>query len=62
MKRFIIVSISLMLSAIAVSASDKANDFKYYHRGVFVSLDFAPERHSIPELLIEKEMLLLVRM
>lgn len=42
MKRFIIVSISLMLSAIAVSASDKANDFKYYHRGVFVSLDFAP--------------------
>ena len=42
MKRFIIVSICLVLSAIAVSASEKANDFKYYHRGVFVSLDFAP--------------------
>ena len=42
MKRFMIVSISLMLSAIAVSASEKAKDFKYYHRGVFVSLDFSP--------------------
>ena len=42
MKRFIIVSICLVLSAIAVSASEKANDFKFYHRGVFVSLDFAP--------------------
>ncbi|MBR5836564.1 MAG: hypothetical protein IKY66_10440 [Bacteroidales bacterium] len=42
MKRFISVSICLVLSAIAVSASEKANEFKYYHRGVFVSLDFAP--------------------
>ena len=42
MKRFISVSICLVLSAIAVSASEKANEFKYYHRGVFMSLDFAP--------------------
>ena len=42
MRRFISVSICLVLSAIAVSASEKANEFKYYHRGVFVSLDFAP--------------------
>ena len=31
-----------MLFAIAVSASEKVNDFTFYHRGVFVSLDFAP--------------------
>lgn len=42
MKRFIMVSMYIMLSAIAVSASGKANAFKFYHKGVFVSLDFAP--------------------
>ena len=42
MKRFIMVSMYIMLSAIAVSASEKVNAFKFYHRGVFVSLDFAP--------------------
>ena len=42
MKRFISVSIGLMLSAIAVSASDKGDDYNYFQRGVFVSVDFAP--------------------
>ena len=42
MKRVIIVSICMMLSAIAVFASEKGSDYKYYKRGVFVSIDFAP--------------------
>ena len=32
----------MMLSAIAVHGSEKDKDYKYYQRGVFVSLDFAP--------------------
>ena len=32
----------MMLSAIAVFASEKGIDYKYYKRGVFVSIDFAP--------------------
>lgn len=42
MKRFISVSICLMLSAIAISASEKGDDYNYFQRGVFVSVDFAP--------------------
>lgn len=41
MRRFIGVSICLMLSAIAVHASSGAKAYKYYHRGVFISVDFA---------------------
>lgn len=41
MRRIIGVSICLMLSAIAVHASSDAREFKYYHKGVFVSFDFA---------------------
>lgn len=41
MKRFIGVSICLMLSAIAVHASSRAKGYEYYHRGVFISVDFA---------------------
>lgn len=42
MKRFISVSICLMLSAIAISASEKGDDYNYFQRGVYVSVDFAP--------------------
>ena len=42
MKRFISVSMCLMLSAIAIYASEKDGDYYYFQRGVFVSLDFAP--------------------
>ena len=31
-----------MLSAIAISASEKGDDYNYFQRGVFVSVDFAP--------------------
>lgn len=41
MRRFIGVSICLMLSAIAVHASSRAKGYEYYHRGVFISVDFA---------------------
>ena len=41
MRRFIGVSICLMLSAIAMHASSGAKAYKYYHRGVFISVDFA---------------------
>jgi len=41
MRRFIGVSICLMLSAIAVHASSGAKAYKYYHSGVFISVDFA---------------------
>ena len=41
MRRFIGVSICLMLSAIAVHASSRAKGYEYYHRGVFISIDFA---------------------
>ena len=36
------VSICMMLSAIAVFASEKGSDYKYYKRGVVVSIDFVP--------------------
>ena len=36
------MGICMMLSAIAVHGSEKDKDYKYYQRGVFVSLDFAP--------------------
>ena len=35
------MSICLMLSAIAVHASSRAKGYEYYHRGVFISVDFA---------------------
>ena len=41
MRRFIGVSIFLMLSAIAVHASSKTSEYEYYHRGIFISVDFA---------------------
>ena len=41
MRRFIGVSICLMLSAIAMHASSGVKAYKYYHRGVFISVDFA---------------------
>ena len=31
-----------MLLAIAMHATEKGNDYKYYHRGVFVEIDFSP--------------------
>ena len=31
-----------MLSAIAISASEKGDDYNYFQRGVYVSVDFAP--------------------
>ena len=40
MKIFIGVSICLMLSAIAVHASSRFSEYEYYHRGVFISVDF----------------------
>ena len=40
MRRFIGVSICLMLSAIAVHASSKFREYEYFHRGVFLSVDF----------------------
>ena len=42
MKRFISVSMCLMLSAIAIYASANEGDYNYFHRGIFVSVDFAP--------------------
>ena len=36
------MGICLMLSAIAMYGAEKDNDYKFYKRGVFVSLDFAP--------------------
>ena len=36
------VSIFMVLSAIAVCASEKSKDYNYYYRGVFVSIDFVP--------------------
>ena len=42
MKRFVMVSIFMVLSAIAVCASEKSKDYNYYHKGVFVSIDFTP--------------------
>ena len=41
MRRFIGVSICLMLSAIAVHASSRFREYEYFHRGVFISVDFA---------------------
>ena len=35
------MSICLMLSAIAVHASFRLREYEYYHRGVFISVDFA---------------------
>ena len=42
MKRIICMGICMMLSAIAMLGAEKDNDYKFYKRGVFVSLDFAP--------------------
>ena len=42
MKRFISVSICLVLSAIAVYSTERSKDYHFYHRGIFISLDFAP--------------------
>ena len=42
MKCIISMGICLMLSAIAMHGAEKENDYKFYKRGVFVSLDFAP--------------------
>ena len=36
------MGISMMLSAIAVHGSERNKDYRYYHEGVFISLDFAP--------------------
>lgn len=41
MRRFIGVSICLMLLAIAVHASSGSKEYGYYHRGVFISVDLA---------------------
>ena len=41
MKRFIGVSIFLMLSAIAVHALSRTSEYEYYRRGIFISVDFA---------------------
>lgn len=35
------MSICLMLSAIAVQASSRFREYEYFHRGVFISVDFA---------------------
>lgn len=42
MKRLFVVSMFMMLSAIAVYSSETGHENKYYKRGVFVSIDFAP--------------------
>ena len=42
MRRFIFMGISMMLSAIAVHGSERNKDYRYYHEGVFISLEFAP--------------------
>lgn len=42
MKRIIFMGICMMLSAIAMCASEKDKSYQYYARGVFVSIDFAP--------------------
>ena len=40
MKRLFVVSMFMMLSAIAVYSSETGHEYKYYKSGVYVSLDF----------------------
>ena len=41
MKRFLIISISMMLLSMSTFASDKGKQYDYFHRGAFFSVDFS---------------------
>ena len=41
MKRFLIMSISMMLLSMSTFASDKGKQYDYFHRGAFFSVDFS---------------------